>query len=111
MILEEISQIKQLMKESCERFHSVELLCEQIGVTYHSFRKSFRRSEGVCLSEFLQRCRLQKAEELLSTTDKYIFEVANKMTFSSDAYFTNWLKKQTGITPTEYREQIQHNND
>ena len=108
---DKISQIKQLMKESCEEFHSVDFLCEQIGVTYHTFRKSFRDSEGVGLSEFLQQCRLQKAEELLSDEEICIYEVAIKMGFSSDAYFTNWFKKQTGITPTAFREQLQNNKD
>ena len=106
-----ISQIKQLMNEACERFLSVEHLCEQIDVSYHTFRKVFRRNEGVCLSEFLQQCRLQKAEALLSDRDKCIFEVAYEMSFSSDAYFTNWFKKQTGMTPTEFRKHLHHKKD
>jgi two-component system, response regulator YesN len=63
------------------------------------------------LSEFLQQCRLQKAEGLLTNGDICIYEVALELGFSADAYFTNWFKKQTGITPTEYREQLQHNKD
>ena len=102
---DKISQIKQLMKESCEEFHSVEFLCEQIGETYNTFRKSFRDNEGMGLSEFLQQCRLQNAKELLFDKGSCNYQVAVKMGFSSDAYFTNWFKKQTGKTPTEYREQ------
>ena len=90
MELNNISQIKRLMKQSCEEFHSVELLCEQIGVTYHTFRKEFRRNEGFSISEFLQRCRLQKAEELLSHKGNCIYQGANKIGFSSDGNFTWW---------------------
>jgi transcriptional regulator GlxA family with amidase domain len=42
----------------------------------HTVRKLFRRAEGISLAEYWQRCRLQKAEELLSNPGEYIFEVA-----------------------------------
>jgi AraC-like DNA-binding protein len=105
LALDQISQIKQLMKESYEEFHSVEFLCEQIGVTYHTFRKEFRRHEGICLSRFFQQCRLQKAEQFLNQKDSCIFQVAYKIGFSSDGNFSRWFKKQKGISPTEFREQ------
>ncbi len=99
-----ITQSKLLMHESCSRVYSIEHFCEQVGVPYHTLRKLFRRLEGTSLSAYWQRCRLQKAEELLSDPEKRIFEVAYEMEFSADGNFTNWFKKRKGMTPTVYKQ-------
>jgi hypothetical protein len=52
----------------------------------------------------------RRAEELLSCTDKYVFEVAYEMGFSSEGNFTNWFKKRKGMTPREYRQQLSKEN-
>ncbi|MCI0619377.1 AraC family transcriptional regulator [bacterium] len=107
MTLAMISRIKQLMRESCGRAGSIEHLCANVEIPYHTLRKLFRRFEGISLVDYWQRCRLQKAEELLSHQNKYIFEVAYEMGFSSDGNFTNWFKKQKGVTPKEFRQHLQ----
>jgi two-component system response regulator YesN len=104
MELDLITQTKQLMHESRGHADSIEHLCEKIKIPYHTLRKLFRRVEGISLIEYRRRCRLQKAEELLSNPNKYIFEVAYEMGFSSDGNFTNWFKKYKGMTPKAYRQ-------
>jgi len=111
MAPELVARIKQLMQESCGHADSIEHLCENLEIPYHTLRKLFRRVEGISLVEYWQRCRLQKAEELLANEDKYIFEVANEMGFSSDGNFTNWFKKQKGITPKAYRQRLQRGRE
>jgi len=102
--MEAIQQIKQLMYESCHKASSVKHFCQQVGLPYHTLRKQFRRAEGISLSAHWQKCRLKKAEELLSDPDKYVFEVAYEMGFTDEGNFTSWFKKRTGLTPTAYRQ-------
>jgi AraC-like DNA-binding protein len=106
-----ITQIKQSMRGSCGRADSIEHLCEKVDMPYHILRKTFRRVEGISLVEYWQRCRLQKAEELLSNPSEYIFEVASQRGFSSDGYFTDWFKKHEGMTPKESRRQLQRRRE
>jgi len=100
--MDAVSRIKKIMRESCNQAHSVQHFCARIDISYHTLRKLFRRREGLSLSKYWQRCRLQKAEELLSQ-NKYVFEVAYQMGFSSEGNFTNWFKKHKGMTPREYK--------
>jgi AraC-like DNA-binding protein len=86
-------------------------LCENLEIPYHTLRKLFRRVEGISLAEYWQRCRLHKVEELLANQGKYIFEVAYEMGFSSDGNFTNWFKKQKGMTPKAYRQSLQRDRE
>lgn len=107
MAVDLVARIKQLMHESCGHADSIEHLSENLEIPYHTLRKLFRRVEGISLVEYWQHCRLQKAEELLTSRDKLIFEVAYEMGFSSDGNFTNWFKKQKGMTPKAYRQSLQ----
>jgi len=104
MVLDLLARLKRLMHESCGRADSIEHLCENLEIPYHTLRKLFRRVEGISLAEYWHRCRLQKAEELLANKDKLTFEVAYEMGFSSDGNFTNWFKKHKGMTPKVYRQ-------
>lgn len=101
-----ISRVKRLIVEAAKRPCSVEQLCEELELSYHTIRKQFRRSEGMCLSEYYQTKRCEYAQKLLSDPTVFIFEVAYDMGFTDEANFTKWFKKRTGLTPTEYRQQF-----
>jgi AraC-like DNA-binding protein len=111
MALDLVGQLKHLMHKSCGHADSIEHLCEEIGMPYHTLRKLFRRVEGIRLIEYWQRCRLHKAEKLLANKDKLVFEVAYEMGFSSDGNFTNWFKKQKGMTPKAYRQRLRRGQE
>lgn len=100
--MDPVLQIKKIMRASCNQAYSVQHFCARLDMPYHTLRKLFRRREGLSLSKYWQRCRLQKAEELLSQ-NKYVFEVAYEMGFSSEGNFANWFKKQKGMTPREFQ--------
>lgn len=59
--------------------------------------------------EYIQRRRLFKAAEQLSTTDAPITEIAFDCGFSSPSYFTKLFRTLVGATPTDYRAEIQKN--
>lgn len=111
MAVDLVARIKQLMHESCGHADSIEHLSENLEIPYHALRKLFRRVEGISLAEYWQCCRLQKAEELLANGNKYIFEVAYEMGFSSDGNFTNWFKEQKGMTPKAYRQWLRRSQE
>jgi two-component system response regulator YesN len=50
--------------------------------------------------------RLNKAKELLKTTDDKIYQIADHLGFNDAYYFSSWFKKQVGASPTTYRDNI-----
>lgn len=54
--------------------------------------------------EYLINYRIDKAVNLLNTTEKQISEIALDCGFSGSSYFTEMFKRNTGITPKEYRK-------
>ncbi len=67
-------------------------------------RQIFKQKTGEGFTEYLIRCRMEKAEELLRDPANKIQDVAANTGYSSQRYFSSCFKKYYGCTPTEYRE-------
>ena len=60
---------------------------------------------GQSVNEFIRNIRLKKATKLLVQKSLSISEIAFKVGFASQSYFTKSFSAQYGISPKEYREQ------
>ena len=70
---------------------------------YSSFRKLFKEYTGLAPTMYQHDLRLQRAKELLSTTDDSIKEIAYRLNFESPDYFSSKFKAKTGMKPSEFR--------
>jgi two-component system response regulator YesN len=58
------------------------------------------------LSEYVTQARLNRAKELLKKTNMKIQDIAGAVGFESAAYFSRFFKKETNVSPNEYRESV-----
>lgn len=65
----------------------------------------FNDEVGMSLSEYVTGLRIKKAQELLRTSDMTVTQIAEAAGFSSAKYFREIFKKQTGVSPQQYRDQ------
>jgi len=63
----------------------------------------YKQQTGANLSEYIADVRLEKAKELLDTTQMKIHEITDRVGFVTAGYFTRFFKKRLGMTPQEYR--------
>ena len=84
-------------------FCSGQALAEQLGVSYSSFRKLFKEYTGISPALYQQDLKLQRAKELLSTTDLFVKEIAYMLNFDSPDYFSSKFKRKTGLKPSDFR--------
>ena len=72
---------------------------------YHPshFTKLFQKRFGISPAGFMVQKKTHIAMEQLSATSKPIADISASLGFSSQFYFCSFFKKQTGMTPTEYR--------
>jgi len=71
-----------------------------VSTLYQAFRKSLKKTPG----EVWHEVQIQKATEMLLTTDLRIEEISDRLEFSSSSYFRKIFKAQTGKTPREVRK-------
>ncbi len=84
---------------------SVVDLAEILGVRNNVFSRNFSRDIGMSPKTFLQNTITRKASEMLLAPDKTIKEIADRLKFSSEYYFSNFFKRQTGMSPSEFKAQ------
>lgn len=61
---------------------------------------------GKTLSDLIQERVILEAKRFFAYSDLTISQVADKLHFSEPSYFIRFFKKQTGVTPEQFREQI-----
>jgi AraC-like DNA-binding protein len=64
----------------------------------------FKAAYGETPGQYLSRRRIERAEELLRTADLAVTEICSLVGFSSLGTFCATFKRQTGMTPSEYRD-------
>lgn len=73
-----------------------------VSPTYLS--KLFRNEMGVGFNDFLTQVRLEESEKLLAQTALPIREIAARVGYLDEKYYSKLFKKATGIKPTDYRK-------
>ena len=83
-----------------------EELARAAGLSYAAFRRLFREHLHESAHEYVQRRRADAARRLLSDPRLQVKAIARRLHFASDRYFSYFFRKQSGMTPTEYRSRI-----
>ena len=83
---------------------SIDDICREIGISRVQLYRKVKALIGYNVNDYLLTVRLQKAKFLLINEGLSISEVAFKVGFSSQAYFSTVFKSKFSVTPSEYRE-------
>lgn len=68
------------------------------------FSVLFKDETGVTFSEYITKLRLQRAKELLLSSDMPIWEIAEKVGYNTDKYFIKVFKENEGVSPKSFRK-------
>lgn len=101
----------RLMNEAVDwlKAHSAERVRMNRLVAYMGYSRSrlfelFRRHTGLTPADFLTRQRIKAARRLLETTAHPVAQIAISCGFSSARYFDDVFRRQTGSTPSAWRQ-------
>ncbi|MDD5728572.1 MAG: AraC family transcriptional regulator [Victivallales bacterium] len=82
----------------------VKAFCQAHGIGYESFRKMFKRQNGVSPWRYRILRRLDAACVVLRNSESQIAEIASALGYSSQFEFSSQFKQRFGISPTNYRQ-------
>lgn len=88
----------------CSEF-TQDAVAREVNMSRGYFSQSFKEIVGVSFGEFVKAQKLHKARELLETTTRPVYWIAQQLGFSDEKYFSRVFKEATGYLPTEYRNQ------
>lgn len=84
---------------------SLPALSERFHFSPQYIAKKFKELYNTTVVTYLTEVRMEKAKSLLQHTEMSITELANGLGYTDENYFGKVFKKQTGLTPLQYRKQ------
>ncbi len=86
---------------------SMQLLCREFGISQTYLSKLFRKYENCSFNKFLNTTRMERAKELMEENKfYYVKDIAAKVGFDDQYYFSRIFTSMTGMCPTDYMEQF-----
>ncbi len=83
---------------------TLEDVSREVNISSYYLSRIFKEVTGQNFIDYLTGLRIEKAKELLRTTQLSMKEICAKSGYSDPNYFSKTFKKNVGVTPTEYRE-------
>ena len=84
---------------------TLDTLAEITHTNKYYFAHSFTECIGESPIHYLMNRRIQVGKDLLVNTNHSILQIAESTGFSSQSYFSQAFKKETGMTPQQFRKQ------
>ena len=83
---------------------TLEEVAKDVDISKSYLSMLFKQETGINFVAYLNQYRLEKAKELLVTTNMKIYEIASTVGFDSPYYFSKLFKETTGLQCKEYRD-------
>ncbi|POP32707.1 hypothetical protein C3B58_10770 [Lactonifactor longoviformis] len=95
-----------------EYFHDLKLsaLANEYYINQSYLSTLFLQETGKNFIKYLTEVRLEKARELLETTQFSTSQVAEFVGYNDRSYFTSVFQKKMGVSPAEYRKKVKDEN-
>jgi len=97
---------KALVAKHLEEMPSTHSAAREAHVTEPYFCRMFKAATGMTFSEYVARCHVDRARELLHDPSMRVTEVAFRSGFQSIPHFNHIFKRYTGLTPNGYRASL-----
>lgn len=78
-------------------------LADLLGLSQFHFSRLFKQSIGITPYQYVLQQRVERAKQLLKTTELPIMEIALLCGFSSHSHLGKWFRQLVGMTPKAFR--------
>lgn len=88
--------------ENYDKPVSVERLAQLAGMSRRWYTEMFKRMTSQSPGDYVAELRIGKAKELLNLTDDPLYEIARKVGYEDEHYFSRRFKQKVGASPRHY---------
>lgn len=83
-------------------------LAREAHMSAYHFTRRFKAATGFTPMEYLEKYRIGRAKEILEAQpERRLTEIAREVGFPDPAYFSRVFRKREGLSPREYRSELQ----
>ncbi|OAS19906.1 AraC family transcriptional regulator [Paenibacillus oryzisoli] len=89
----------------------LELMSAELHLSPYHLSHLFTECTGTSISDYVTARRLQQAVKLLMSTDQAVARIGEAIGVTNCSYFCKMFKSHIGITPYQYRKQLQKHHE
>ncbi len=101
-----LRRIEEYVQRNIAKPIHVSELSKIAGSSIFYFVRMFKECTGETPYQYITRCKVEKAQRLLTTTQQKIIQIGFEVGFNDPGHFARVYKKSTGISPTKYRKMM-----
>lgn len=106
-----VTQICKYISRNLNKDNSILSICSKFGISQPQLSKMFKVWMGKTYNDYLTEVRILEAEHLLMQKEQLLIgEIAEKVGFKDQFYFSKVFKNYTGYTPRDYRKKRKEDN-
>lgn len=96
--------LRYIGDQYCDAELTAGSVAEHLSVTAAHLSRVFKESTGQNLAAYITRLRVDAARRLLEQSDQTVRDIAEQVGYTNAQTFIRAFKKETGLTPGEWRE-------
>ncbi len=85
--------------------HTVEFYADRLNRTPKYLSGAIRKLTGRSVPEWIAANLVREAKNMLKVSDMTVLEISEELNFSSPSVFVQFFRKNTGVSPLQYRKQ------
>ncbi|NLX77285.1 MAG: AraC family transcriptional regulator [Clostridiaceae bacterium] len=104
-VQDKMSQVALYLMENYMKKLTLKQVADEFFITASHLSRTFRKTTGFTIIEYLNSVRIKEARKLLKETGKSVMEIAELTGFESQTHFGRVFRQMTGVSPLQYRKQ------
>ncbi len=106
---EMVKEMIAIMEKSYGMRLGLDTFADKFRLTPEYISNLFAKETKMTFSNYLKKVRIEKAKELILSTDMKIYEVACSVGYSDQKYFSKVFKEYTGVSAKQFAIDVQKN--
>jgi len=103
------AEIAYYVQRNINKYIKISDVTEALNISQAHLCRIMKRDFGKSFTEYVNDLKIERAKELLETTDLSVSEIATMLGFEDSNYFSRLFKKLTGENTTSYRKKLKKN--
>ena len=100
-----LNRFLSLVNEYAGRERTVKYYADQLSLSPNWLSNVVKTTSGKTVMDWINVAVVQKAKLALFYSDSPVYAIADDLNFASESIFSRYFKRETGLTPVEFRKQ------
>ena len=98
-----VNRVTDYIQQNLSTHLTVQQIADHVHYSRARLSAVYKELTGISIGDAITNAQIQRAKELLLTSQKSIAQISEELGFSTAQYFTYKFSKMTGTTPSRYR--------